>query len=124
MDHVPHVLNYLLSQRKRLALSQDEVAFLMGTYGGAGVSRYEQSTQRPGLETALALEVILQRPLKELFIGLYGEVEQRVIARAKTLIYKTDQAKPSRRNARRRQALLNIIKSASNNENQHERQQI
>ena len=102
---MPEIPNYLLSQRKRIALSQDEVAFLMGTHGGAGISRYEQFTQMPSLETALALEIILQRPAKELFAGIYGKAQERVATRAKTLAYKTDRAKPSRRTLRKRQTL-------------------
>jgi transcriptional regulator with XRE-family HTH domain len=112
---MPQLPNCLLSQRKRLALSQDEVAFLMGTHGGAGISRYEQLAQRPTLETALALEVILQKPAKELFAGLFGEIQQRVAARAKVLTYRKDQGKPSRRAARKRRSLENIINPQSNN---------
>jgi transcriptional regulator with XRE-family HTH domain len=77
--------NYLLSNRKRLALSQDEVAFLLGTKSGAKVSRYERFTRMPSLETALAFEVIFQRAPSELFGGLYQQIEQEVAARAKAL---------------------------------------
>ena len=112
---MPQLPNYLLPQRKRLALSQDEVAFLMGTHGGAGISRYEQFSQTPSLETVLALELILQKPAKELFGGLYEEIRQRVETRAKVLIYKTDRGKQSRRATRKRQALANIISPQSNN---------
>jgi transcriptional regulator with XRE-family HTH domain len=93
-------------QRKRLALSQHDVAFLMGTHGGAGISRYEQSSQLPNLETALALEAILQTPIKELFAGLYEEVLQRVVVRAKTLMYKNERG---RRAIRKRRSLEIII---------------
>ena len=112
---MPEIPNYLLSQRKRTALSQDEVAFLMGTHGGAGISRYEQFTQMPSLETAFALELILQRPARELFVGIYERAQQRVQSRAKTLAYKTDQAKPSRRTLRKRQTLASIINPEFNN---------
>ena len=115
---MPQLSNCLLSQRKRLALSQDEVAFLMGTHGGAGISRYEQFTQRVSLETALALEVILQKPARELFAGLYREIEERVAARAKVLTYKRDRGKANRRTARKRRSLENIISLQSNNLNQ------
>ena len=115
---MPQLPNRLLPQRKRLALSQAEVAFLMGTHGGAGISRYEQFTQRPSLETALALELILQKPARELFVDLYREIEERVAARAKVLMYKTDRGKPGRQTARKREALANIISQQPNNLNQ------
>src|SRR2546422_8231312 len=81
----PQLPNYLRSNRKRLALSQDEVAFLLGTQSGAKVCRYERFAREPSLETALAFEAIFQRPASELFGGLYQKVQQEVAARAKTL---------------------------------------
>lgn len=112
---MPQLSNNLLSQRKRVALSQDEAAFLLGKHVGSGISRYEQLARKPTLETALALELILQRPARELFGDLYRGVEERVAARAKVLRYKTDRGKPNRRTARKRQALAHIINPQSNN---------
>jgi transcriptional regulator with XRE-family HTH domain len=83
--------NYLRSNRKRLSLSQNEVAFLLGTRSGAKVSLYEGFDRVPSLETALALEVIYQRSASELFGGLYQKVEKEVMARAKILSYRTNQ---------------------------------
>jgi transcriptional regulator with XRE-family HTH domain len=88
--------NYLLSNRKRLSLSQEEVAFLLGNKGGAKVSRYERFAREPSLATALALEVIYQRSASELFAGLYQKVEQEVMARAKVLADGMDQGNPKR----------------------------
>jgi transcriptional regulator with XRE-family HTH domain len=106
--------NYIRPDRKRLALSQSEMAFLMGMYRGASVSRYEQYYREPNLEKALALEVIFGKPVKELFPGLYQKVEREVRTRAKTLIYKTDQGRSVRRAARKRQRLASIINRESN----------
>lgn len=92
----PRLSNYLVSNRKRLALSQKEVAFLLGNKGGAKISRYERFDREPSLETALALEVIFQRSASELFSGLYQKVEQEVIERAKALACRTDQGNPKR----------------------------
>ena len=100
--------NYLLSNRKRLALSQDEVAFLLGTKSGAKVSRYERFNRVPSLETALAFEVVFQRAPSELFGGLYQKIEQEVVARAKALAEKADHGKANSQNARKRQILANI----------------
>ena len=100
--------NYVRAQRKRLALSQDEVAFLLGTQSGAKVSRYEHFARVPNLETALAYEAIFQRPARELFAGLYHKVEQGVVARAKTLVERMDRRKPSRQTAHKQQLVINI----------------
>jgi len=80
--------NYLRSNRKRLALSQEEVAFLLGVKGmdrGVKVSRDENGVRVPSLETALAYEAIYGKPIRELFAGVYEKVEQDVAQRAKLL---------------------------------------
>jgi transcriptional regulator with XRE-family HTH domain len=101
--------NYLLANRKRLALSQDEVAFLLGTNSGAQVCRNERFVREPSLETALAYEVIYKRSVSELFPGLYQKVEQQVAERAKILISTRDHAKPNQQTARKRQALAGLL---------------
>jgi transcriptional regulator with XRE-family HTH domain len=106
--------NYLLSNRKRLGLSQDEVAFLLGTQSGAKTCRYERFAREPSLETALAFEAIFQRPVHELFGGLYEKVQREVAARAKLLAEKTDCQKANQRTARKRQILTNIVNKALN----------
>src|ERR1035438_3366604 len=95
--------NYLRSNRKRLALSQEEVAFLLGSQSGAKVSRYEQFAREPSLETALACEMIFQRSASELFGGLYQKVETEVAERATTLARRMEQGKPNHQSARKRQ---------------------
>lgn len=98
--------NYLLSNRKRSALSQEDVAFLLGTQSGAKVSRHERFAREPGLRTALAYEAIYQRSASELFSGLYGEIERAVAVRAKALATKRD--KPSRQSVQRSQTLATL----------------
>jgi transcriptional regulator with XRE-family HTH domain len=78
--------NYLRSNRNRLGLSQDDVALLLGTRHGTKISRYENFTRTPSLETALALEVIFKRSVSELFGGLYQKAERKVSKSAKKLI--------------------------------------
>lgn len=100
--------NYLRSHRKRLALSQDEVAFLLGALSGAKVCRYERFIREPGLETALAFEVIFQKSVREIFAGLYRKVEQQVTARAKILAHRKVSNKQGRRLNRKREALAKL----------------
>ena len=78
--------NYLLAHRKRLALSQREVACLLGADGGAKVCRYERFVRIPSLETALAYEAAFRRPVRELFGGLYAKIQKDVAARARVLV--------------------------------------
>jgi transcriptional regulator with XRE-family HTH domain len=75
--------NYLRTHRKRLGLSQADVSRLLGEWSEAQVSRHENSIREPSLETALAYEVIFQKPVRELFAGVYERVEAEVAERAK-----------------------------------------
>lgn len=80
--------NYLRSSRKRLALSQEEVAFLLGTRSGAKVNRHEHFVREPSLATALGYAAIFQRPVTELFAGMYSVIEKDVAARARVLTHR------------------------------------
>jgi hypothetical protein len=107
----PHLTNYLRTNRNRLALWQEEAAFLLGFKGedkGAKVCRDEKFTREPSLRSALAYEAIYGRPVRELFAGLYQQIEQEVAERAKILTYRKDQ-KP---NPKRHEALTNLVSKA------------
>ena len=106
--------NYLLTQRKRLSLSQEEVGFLLGITGmhkGNKVCRDEKFTREPSLQDALAYEAIYDRPVRELFAGLYQQAEREVAARAKLLNFRQVR-KPD---LRRQQALIHLAQKASVN---------
>lgn len=109
----PQLPNYLRANRKRLALSQDEVAFLLGAQSGAKVCRYERFVREPSLETALAYEAIFKRSVSELFSGLYQKVEREVAERAKILTERTDRGKPNGQSARKREALTALATTQS-----------
>jgi len=86
--------NYLRTHRKRLTLSQEEVAFLLGVNGmekGIKVSRDENSVREPSLEIALAYEAIYGIPVRELFAGLYEQAERKVAERAKISSFRKTQ---------------------------------
>jgi transcriptional regulator with XRE-family HTH domain len=104
----PQLPNHLRANRKRLALSQNEVAFLLGTQNGAKVCRYERFVREPSLGTALAYEAIFKRTVSELFPGLYQKVEREVAARAKALAARTDRRKSNRRAVRKHEALADL----------------
>ena len=104
-----HLPNYVRAERKRLALSQDEVAFLLGAESGAKVCRYERFAREPGLRTALAYEVIFHKPVRELFAGLYATTEQEVATRARALAARAERLKPNRQSLHKRTILAAII---------------
>jgi transcriptional regulator with XRE-family HTH domain len=97
MPSLPH---YLRINRKRISLSQEEVAFLLGIKGmdkGGKVSRDENHARIPTLETALAYEAIYGKPIRELFAGLYEQIAQDVSSRAKILSYRKNQTPDPKR---------------------------
>ena len=61
--------NYLRTYRRRCALSQQEVAALIGCHDGMVSSRYELGRRRPSLKTLFAFELILRAPARQLFAG-------------------------------------------------------
>jgi transcriptional regulator with XRE-family HTH domain len=105
--------NYLRSHRKRLALSQGEMAFLLGSQSGTKVSRYEHFAREPSLAAALAFEVIFQKPVRELFAGRYREIVRQVAARAKVMTYRISLQKGTAMCARKRQCLGGIAARAN-----------
>jgi transcriptional regulator with XRE-family HTH domain len=100
--------NYLRTHRKRLALSQEEVGFLLGAHGeskGSKVSRDEHSAREPSLCVALAYEAIYGKPVRELFAGVYEQVEREVAERAKILRLRQTR-KP---NPKRAEVIANLL---------------
>jgi DNA-binding XRE family transcriptional regulator len=98
----PRLPNHLRAQRRRLALLQDDVAFILGKQDGRKVSQYELLDYLPNLATALAFEAIFKTPVSELFPNLYLEVEAEVIERARRLRQKIQLEGESQSNQRRR----------------------
>jgi len=78
--------NYLRTYRKKLGLTQREVAFLLGCHGGAKVSRHERSGRIPDLKTIFAYEAIFQTPARELFAGIYGRAERETRKKVRQLV--------------------------------------
>jgi len=102
--------NYLRTHRKRLTLSQEEVALLLGIGGmdkGIKVCRDENCVREPSLQIGLAYEVIYGKPVRELFRGIYEQVERKVAERAKVLSYR----KAGR--AKRQEVLSGLIAKAN-----------
>ena len=86
--------NYLRTCRKAASLTQAEVAYLLGSRTGARVSRYERFRQQPQLETVFAYEAIFRIPARELFAGLYQQVERQTHQRVRTLTRRVSQVPP------------------------------
>ena len=112
--------NYLRTYRKHSNLSQDEVAFLLGCHSGTKVSRYERSNRRPSLETLFAYEMMFGAPARELFAGVYQQVEKRFSNRAQLLTRKLSRATPTPMATRKLQILGAITSGSGIESNKHQ----
>src|SRR5262245_19795595 len=92
----PKLTNYLRMYRRRIGLSQSEVAFLLGCQDGAKVSRYERLSRQPNLDTVLAYKVVFRVPLNELCAGKFQKVEETIHERAHLLAERLSAEKPDR----------------------------
>jgi transcriptional regulator with XRE-family HTH domain len=101
--------NYLRAHRKRLGLSQDDLAYLLGCRSGTKVSRYERFRRQPHLATVFAFEAIARVPARTLFAGVYVTAERDVVRRAEALLRQLAGQPESLRHRRRIVALKAII---------------
>jgi transcriptional regulator with XRE-family HTH domain len=108
-------LNLLRAYRKRTALSQKEIAFLIGSQSASKVSRYEKMTREPELKTALALEAVFKCPISDLFPALFEQIQAAVRRRAKRLGKKALKATSRSLKARKSEAISGIINRTKKN---------
>lgn len=102
--------NYLRMYRRRSGLSQDEVAFLLGTICGTSVSRHEHDDRIPMLGTALSYELIFGTPARELYPTEYKRIEKIVKTRARKLLFRLQQQPDDARRVRKILSLKTILK--------------
>jgi DNA-binding XRE family transcriptional regulator len=88
-EHDPHYSsmshNHLRRYRRRGALTQEEIAYLLGAAGGTKVCRHERADRPPSLQTALAYQAIFGVPVHELFPQDYRAAVASVRGRAAQL---------------------------------------
>jgi len=102
---LPH---YLRTHRKRVCLSQDELAWLLGCRHGSKVSRYERFARKPALETVFAYEIVFRVPARQLFAGIFAAVEHATLKRVELLVRRL-QAGPSNQSVAIKLAALQAI---------------
>lgn len=105
---LPQLRNYLLSNRKRLGLSQADVAYLLNAKSGEKICRHERFLRAPSLATALAYEAIYKRTVSELFSGLYRQIEHTVASRAALLAEKWNGCERNQKSIQKRRILAGL----------------
>src|SRR5688500_13708239 len=115
--------NYLRAYRRGAALTQFEIAYLLGCREGSTIYKYERSKSGPTLETALAYEAIFRVPVSELFAGGFEKVERQVLRRVERLAGQMQRATPSRLTTRKLDSLASSVRgSRMPRKNNHEKE--
>lgn len=106
---------YLRALRRRSALSQEDVAFLLGAFTGTRVSRHETGVCAPPLEVALAYEVIFGAGIAEIYEDELLRIAEHVRKRARTLNESLAHRLSDPRREEKRAVLEQIIRRCSSN---------
>ena len=86
---------------------------LKGMDKGGKVSRDENSSRIPTLETALAYEAIYGKPVRELFAGLYEQIVGEVSSRGKILSYRKSETPDPKKQQALSELALRYSKAAA-----------
>jgi transcriptional regulator with XRE-family HTH domain len=95
------LVHYLRNERRRAALTQADIAALLGGPWKGRVSWYERGATPP-TDVALEYEAILGKPVSELLGGAYDRAAFNVRQRARDLLGKDGVPNTPRRLRRRR----------------------
>ena len=100
--------NYLRTHRRRSGFSLEELGFLLGHQSGSTAGKHERFRRRPTVTTAFAYEIVFQEPARELFRGLYQQIERGTIRRALELAKHLGEQPDGARDRLKREALKAI----------------
>ncbi|HZS53849.1 MAG TPA: helix-turn-helix transcriptional regulator [Bryobacteraceae bacterium] len=103
--------SYLRSYRLRWGLTQLELAYLVGLVDASAISRIEEEKRLPPLYIAFALQVLFGVAPRELFPGLFSDIEDAVLRRAYTL-YEKLQGTPTKRTKTKLDLLEEVLARA------------
>lgn len=101
--------NYLRTHRRKIGLTQAEVAFLVGSKNPMTICRYERDSQIPNLETVLAYEYLFQTPPRIIFYGLVERIKQETNKRIEELLRKSEKKPPHLRQEATITHLTNLL---------------
>ena len=105
-QYPPH---YVRRYRLKSALTQREMAQLLGCQSSATVCQYEANKREPDLRTAFAFRAVFGLAVEELFPELYREVKQQVLIRADQLSNNLSDANTSPALSHKREAVQAIL---------------
>jgi len=89
--HIPHLIR---TYRQRMGLHPHQLSSLVGT-SASMVSKHERFLLLPKLETAFSYAICFGIPVSELFAGLFHQVRQQTLSRARTFCNSSLPSTPS-----------------------------
>lgn len=86
---------------------------LLGAISGTKVSRYENLTRMPAVNTVFRYEVVFNQPASELFAGNYQTIRLAVQARARRMVKQLNEQPDAqtRKTLRKLELLRSIVES-------------
>jgi DNA-binding XRE family transcriptional regulator len=112
---------YLRALRRKSALSQEDVAFLLGTFTGTRVSRHETGACVPPLEVVLAYAIIFDATVDEIYDDDLARIVANLHRRARKLHESLAHRLKDRLREEKRATLKRIIGRCAS-EQQHEKE--
>jgi DNA-binding XRE family transcriptional regulator len=64
--------------RRKSGLSQRDLARILGSVSASQISRHERSRTLPSILTALGYQIVFEKPVSDIFPGLFSAVETGV----------------------------------------------
>jgi transcriptional regulator with XRE-family HTH domain len=113
------VHSYLRTHRRKWALTQKELAFLLGQKSSAHISRLEQGKRMPSTDVILACEVLFGIKPRSLFPKLYEDAEKAVLSRA-AILHERLGNQTSKSAMRKKEFLAALLKGTVTQINQDE----
>lgn len=102
---------YIGRERKAWALTQSELAVLLGKKCRTTVSRLEQCERSPSIDTLLAAEIVFGRSPAELYPKRIKEIEERVLREA-SVLYESLAGKTNPASLRKKEFLTALLNRA------------
>lgn len=104
--HIQH--NYMRMHRKKARLSQSDIAHLASLSDHSNVSRWENGTREPSLETLIVYNLLFDTPIELIFKRQKEELEAHICGRIASRI-EALRAMPQNRKIGYRIAYLELV---------------
>ncbi len=104
--------SYLRTHRRKWALTQQELARLLGIKGAQHISRLEKGARRPSIAVLFSIEIIFGVRPQELFPKFFDDIEERTV-RELYLLHEALEGDPKPHSRRKQQLAAEALARAT-----------